>query len=440
MRRALAFEVTISSFNRVFRVPLPIVLLVLASLFSAAPTAFASTGGRICDPMTYGAKADGTTKDTGALQHAIDECSAQGGGTVRLSAGTFLTAPLTLKSHVTLDIAPGATLLGSQDRRDYPPVEEFREQALQPLISATNSEDITITGGGAIDGAGEVWWKEMWEARREHRHTDLLRPRLVVFDHCRHIRIHNVTIRNSPMWQVVLYYSDDVAIDNARILAPRNAPNTDGIDPFSSHHVTISHVTIDTGDDDIAIKSGQPGSPGGDEPSTDISITDSTFLHGHGMSIGSEVAGGVHNVRVARIHFKDTDNGIRVKSNRDRGNDISDLHFRDITMKDVKTPILISEYYPKIPANDEKQPVTRLTPHFHDISIKNLTAVGAKTAGFIVGLPESPVTSLTLTNVHISARKGMTISNATVTAHDFTVQAMQGDPLTMMANAKIHQK
>src|SRR5277367_6132480 len=105
-------------------------------------------------------------------------------------------------------------------------------------------------------------------------------------------------------------------------------------------------------------------------------------------------------------------------------------------MEDVGTPILITEYYPRIPDHDSAQPVGRLTPLFHDISITNLTATGAKTAGFVVGLPESPIKSVTLRNVHITAEKGMTISNATVTRSAFDVKAASGPPFIMLEHAK----
>lgn len=413
--------------------------IFIALVILGASPAHALAALAVCNPTAYGAKADGITKDTHALQQAINACAVKN-GVVRLTSGTFLTGPLTLPSHTTLDIKPGAILLGSQDKSDYPEVQELREPSIQPLISATNAEDITITGGGVIDGAGQPWWQMVRAAKATHKPGAVVaakRPRLLVFDHCRHILIDGVTIRNSASWQVVPYYSDDVTITNTKILAPADSPNTDGIDPFSSHHVTISHDVIDVGDDNVAIKSGQPGSPGPDDPSTDITITDCTFLHGHGMSIGSEISGGVQRVHVAHIHFQGTDNGVRVKSNRDRGNNIGDLDFRDLTMEDVKTPILISEYYPKIPEHDVAQPVTRLTPHFHDISITNLKATGAKTAGVIVGLPESPISSITLTNVHITAQTGMTIGDATVTAHDFTVIPISGPAFTLLENAKI---
>jgi polygalacturonase len=267
-----------------------------------------------------------------------------------------------------------------------------------------------------------------------------LRPRLIVFDHCHKILMEGVTVQNSPFWQIVPYYSDDVTIRNIRVLADPSSPNTDAIDPFSSSNIRIEHVYADVGDDDVAIKSGQINSPGPDAPSKDITISDCTFMHGHGLSIGSEVSGGAQNVQVARVHFKGTANGVRVKSNRDRGGDIGNFDFRDLTMEDVGTPVLITEYYPRIPDQDSPQPITRLTPHFHDISITNLSATGAKTAGFIVGLPESTITSISLTNVHISAQKGMTISNSTVTTHGFAVKVASGAPLIMLEHAKVQEK
>src|SRR5580698_515543 len=185
---------------------------------------------------------------------------------------------------------------------------------------------MSIVGEGTIDGNGESWWEE---ARSIKDHgilgTGHPRPKLILFDYCKHVRVEGITVQNSPMWQVVPYYSDDVTIRNIRVLAPANSPNTDAVDPFSSSNITIDHLYADVGDDDIAIKSGAINSPGGDEPSNNIHITDSTFLHGHGLSIGSEIAGGAQNVVAERIHFNGTANGIRVKANRDRGNDVSHL-------------------------------------------------------------------------------------------------------------------
>jgi polygalacturonase len=248
--------------------------------------------------------------------------------------------------------------------------------------------------------------------------------------------MENVTFQNSPMWQVVPYYSDDVVIRNVKVLAPSTSPNTDAIDPFASSNIIIDHVYADVGDDDIAIKSGMPGSEGGDEPSRNITITDCVFGHGHGLSIGSEIAGGVQNVTAERIEFRGTDNGIRVKSNRDRGGDIGNFVFKDIHMDDVKTAILISEYYPKIPDNDQAAQVTRLTPHFHDIHIENVKAFGSKTAGVIIGLPESPIKNLTMENVEINAVTGMTIRNTEIMTKKLIIKPQTGNAVTLGPNVK----
>jgi polygalacturonase len=413
--------------------------LASVALCTAVP-AEALSPSKSCDPHSYGARVDGAAKDTAAIQAAIDACAQGGGGSVRLSAGTWLSAPIVLKSNVTLEIDKGATLLGSSDHQDYPAKTEFGAPGLQSLVSATNATDVSITGEGTIDGAGDSWWQE---ARAVGDHgvmgSDHTRPRLVVFDHCRHVLVEGVTIQNSPMWQLVPYYSDDVTIRNVRILAPQHSPNTDAIDPFSSSNVRIDRVFADVGDDDVAIKSGKANSPGPDDPSRNIAITDCTFLHGHGLSVGSEIAGGAKDIRAERIHFDGTDNGIRIKANRDRGNDVGPLVFRDIEMKNVKNAIIISEYYPKIlpPDPDSPQPITRLTPHFHDITLENVTATDIVSAGAIAGLPEAPIRGVILKNVRIDAQHGLNISNADVSGNGVKIQASDGSSITKAAGGNV---
>jgi polygalacturonase len=414
-------------------------LLIAAALFFF--TAAAIHAAAVCDARAYGAKGDSVTKDTAALQAAIDSCAAKGGGTVRLTTGAYLSAPIVLKGGITLELDKGATLLGSADHKDYPAKTEFRAPGLQSLVSATNAENVAIVGEGTIDGNGESWWQEA----RAYKDSGILgaehtRPRLVVFDHCRHVRVEGVTIQNSPMWQLVPYYTDDIVIRNIRVLAPARSPNTDAVDPFSSSHVVIDHLYADVGDDNIAIKSGMINSPGPDSPSRDITITDCTFLHGHGLSIGSEIAGGAQNIHAERVHFDGTDNGIRIKSNRDRGNDVGNLSFKDIEMKDVKNVLIISEYYPKVlpPEGDAAQPITRLTPHFHDITLENVTAVNSASAGAIVGLPEAPVLAVTLRNVKIGAQHGLNIGYAEVTGTGVVVIAADGSNIIQAVGAKLN--
>lgn len=396
---------------------------LLVALISCAGIGAVRAGAeKTCDVHTYGATGDGRTKDTAAIQAAIDDC-AKTGGTVRVEgAPVFISGPLSLRSKVTLNVGAGTTLAASSDHDDFPEEQQFGELARRAFLTAKDATDIVITGGGVIDGRGDSWWP--------HREAGYTRPRLIVFDHCKRVRMENITAENSAMWQIVPYYSDDLVFRNMKVLAPTTSHNTDGIDPFSSSHVVIDHVLIDTGDDDIAIKSGQPGSPGPDAPSTDITITDSTLLNGHGLSIGSEVSGGVQRVRVERVHFKGTGTGIRIKSNRDRGSDIGPLTYSDIDMEDVGTAILITEFYPKIPTSIDPAPVTRLTPHFHDITISNVRVKGAKEAAVVVGLPESPILGLRLFNVSIDAAKGAKLQYVQIGMSNFTVRASSGENIT----------
>jgi len=241
------------------------------------------------------------------------------------------------------------------------------------------------------------------------------------------------------MWQLVPYYSDDIVIRNIKVLAPQHSPNTDAVDPFASSNIVIDHVFADVGDDDIAIKSGPIDSPGPDDPSKNIVIRDCTFKHGHGLSIGSELSGGAQNIVAERISFEGTDNGIRVKANRDRGNNIGNFVFRDITMKDVKNSIIISEYYPKIAPEGEvaPAPIGRLTPFFHDIVIENVTSTGSANAGAIYGLPESLVKNVVLKNVHIEANTPLRIGYAQVTATGLTVKVPEGEGIVKLAGAEL---
>ena len=396
--------------------------------------------GRTCNVRQYGAVSDGTTKSTTAIQAAVDACERAGGGTVVIEGGTFVSGPVVLRDHITLNIAAGATLLGSPDHGDYPAKTEFRSPGLQSLVSATGATDVAITGQGTVDGNGSSWWAEA----RQFKDAGILgsehtRPRLVVFDHCHHVLVEGVTLQNSPMWQLVPYNSDDVTIRKIRVLAPAKSPNTDAIDPFSSSNVTIDHVYADVGDDDIAIKSGAINSPGGDLPSKNIRITNVDFHHGHGLSIGSEIAGGAQNITVEHAKFTETDNGIRIKANRDRGNDVSNISFNDIDMDQVKIALIISEYYPSVLPEGEMQaaPVTRLTPHFHDIVISNVKATASKSAGAIVGLPEAPIAGVTLKNITIEAPVGLTVGYARVLTQQVDIHAAAGSGITKLAGAVV---
>ena len=390
-----------------------------------------------CDVRQAGATGDGRTKDTAAVQKAIDKC-AQPGGVVRFSPGTYISAPLTLKSHTHLALEAGATLLGSPDMSDYPVRPDAPWRRIS-LLHADNAEDIAITGGGSVDGNGKVWWEQ--QLNRPKGTKENQRPLLIDLTHTKKILIDGVTIQNSPQYNITTFWCDGLTVRNVRILNPgRGAPNTDGIDPVSTSHVLIEHAYIDTGDDNVAIKSGlvERGDP--NVPSTDITIRDCIFKAGHGLSIGSEISGGVRNVTVERVSFTGTRQGIRIKSARGRGNDIGNFKYRDIKMDGVETPIQITSYYTGLVKDDPGQAVTEHTPKFHDITIENLTATGAKNAAVIMGLPESPIRRVVMKNVDISAARGMLIQYADVTEQNVSVQAASGPAIEAGPGATVKKE
>jgi polygalacturonase len=403
---------------------------VLAPLASAATTT--------CDARALGAKGDGQTKDTAALQGAIDLCAKGEGGVVHLTAGTYVSGPLALRSHVRLSLEKGATLLGSPDMEDFP-IRTDAPWRKVSLLHADNVVDIAITGAGTIDGNGKIWWDA--KALRRKGEPEASRPLLIDLTKSKQILIEGVTIQNSPQYNITTFLCDGLTVRNVTILNPgRGAPNTDGIDPFSTSHVLIEHTTIDTGDDNVAIKSGlvERGDP--NVPSTDIVIRDCTFRAGHGLSIGSETAGGVRNVTVERVTFTGTRQGIRIKSARGRGNDIGNFTYRDIKMDGVETPIEITNYYTGMVKDDPGQPVTEHTPKFHDITIENVTATGAKRAAVIMGLPESPIRNLVLRNVNISAASGMAIQNAQIIEEKVVVSPATGEAVIRGPGVTINGK
>jgi len=353
--------------------------------------------------------------------------------------GTYVSGPLDWKSHVRIQLDSGATLLGSPDRKDYPLREDAKWRKVS-LLHADHATEISLTGEGTVDGNGHVWWEAKAEDRKKGL-PEASRPMLFDLTHSKKILIEGVTIRNSPQYNIMAVLCDGLTVRNAKILNPgRTAPNTDGIDPISTSHVLIEHDLIDTGDDNIAIKSGlvERGDP--NVPSTDIVISDCDLRNGHGLSIGSETAGGVRRVSVERVKFDGTRQGIRIKSARGRGNDIGDFTFRDITMTGVETPIQITNYYTGGMKGDTAHPITEHTPRFHDITIENVTATGAKTAAVIYGLPESPVKLVVLKHVHISAESGADMQYAEVATTDFVVTPVSGEAITTGPGVSIEEK
>ena len=398
------------------------------------------TPAKVFNVKDAGAKGDGKTLDTEAIQKALDDCAKAGGGTVLFPAGTYLSKPIVLKaSSMTVQLDAGVTLLATDDPADF---AGSKSNSFIPFVSGKNLHDVTFTGAGIIDGSGAKWWIPAEAARQKTPGYTLPRPNLVVLTGCTNLRLENITLQNSPKFHLVPTDCDGVIISNVTILAPATAANTDAIDPSACRNVLITKCRIDTGDDNVAIKAGRAieGRPFASE---NITITDCTCLHGHGISIGSETAGGVRNVTVKNCTFENTQYGLRIKSQRGRGGIVENITYSDITMKNVDPAITLSSYYifntngyttvKSEPKEDKAEPMTATTPVYRNIHFHNITATCVKDAGIIIGLSESPITDVTLENVQIAAATtGLKIKNAKgIQFKNVQITAKDGPPVIM---------
>ena len=406
-----------------------------------------SLGAAMFNVRDFGATGDGKTFDTAAIQKALDACK-ESGGTVKFPAGTYLSQPITLRTKTIFQLDTGAMLLASTNQMDFMKTPGDWLQAKSsgefiPFIGGKDLTDVTFTGEGKIDGNGFAWWPEAEKARQIKPGYTLPRPNLIVIERSKNLRFENLTLQNSPKFHLVPTDCDDVVISNVTFLAPERAANTDAMDP-SGHRYLITKCKVDVGDDNIAIKAGKKSSDGRFQ-SEDFTVTDCTFLHGHGMSIGSETVGGVRNVTVKNCTFENTENGIRIKSDTRRGGIVENISCDGIIMSNVNPAITLTCVYQGTSAGDAKQPSAQTNaapgrgniPVYRNIRISNLTATCPKAAGLILGLPESCISNVVLENVKISAAKPFSISNAKgVQLKNVSVTVPKGEPFKL-ENAEV---
>ena len=414
-------------------------LAIAASSFAAEITvAPPQIPDRVFKVTDHGAVGDGTTDNTAAITKAIAACKEAGGGIVLVPAGKFLTGPFDLASKINLKIDEGATLVLSDSTDAYPVDDDNRHRM---CIFAKNCTDIAITGKGTIDGHGDKWWAAFRKIKGtpdEKKHPR--RPNLIDLTQCQRVLVKDVLLKDPPMFTVVPRDCDDVTFDGVRFSAPDESPNTDGIDP-SGRNYLITRCDFDTGDDCIAFKPQRIRKDGG-PACENILITDCTFRHGHGLSIGGQSNAGMRNLTVRNCTFEGTDAGIRMKAPRGEGGLVEDLTYENITMRNVKVPIFITSYYPnsktpKQPDKDPPQAVAATTPIWRNIRIINLQATDCPEAGRIFGLPEMPVSNVTLENVQISAKSGMQIFNAKqIQFKGSSIKAQEG-PAVVIGNAEV---
>ncbi len=297
-----------------------------AALFTGGAAAFPGTNhtaaplpGTLYNILDFGAKGDGTTNDADAIQQAINHCNETGGGTVLVPAGkTFLTGSFELKSHVNLHIEHGATLRASLNPDHY---------RAQVLIEANKANHISLTGRGTIHAQGRQF---MREELPDIFRPKPWRPRMMVLEHCRNVRMRDLTLRESALWTVHLAGCTDVAIDGLSILNDRKIPNCDGIALDCCRNVRITGCHIEAGDDCIVLKTLRRYAHYG--PSENITVTGCTLAStSAALKIGTETVNDIRNVIFSGCVIRDSSRGLGIML-RDEGS-VEHVIFSDITIE-----------------------------------------------------------------------------------------------------------
>jgi polygalacturonase len=292
--------------------------------------------------IDFGALPDGKTINSTAIQNAIDKCSEDGGGTVYVSKGVFLTGTIVLKSNVNLFLENGSILRGSPDLEDY---KTFKRNGYDTchfgIIFAYMADNVSITGNGTIDGNEEVFfdwnlpkkieWGRLQYTRQQDRFrkvtegigdgpvTPLPRPRqMVIFSACRNVLVENVLLAKSPFWTLHFADCDGVTVKGVKIWNSLETPNSDGMDITSCTNVNVSDCDIRGGDDAIAITGygyhyELPGFINRRHPSGNINITNCNLQsRSSGIRIGSEDQNTIRNINISNINITNSNRGIGI--------------------------------------------------------------------------------------------------------------------------------
>ena len=402
----------------------------------------------------YGAVRDAievadSKKNAAAINAAIEDLSNQGGGTVVIPAGLWLSGPIRLKNNICLFLEKQAVLKFSKNIEEYPLIITNYEgqeciRTVSPL-TAENVENIGVCGGGIIDGSGDLWrpvkqfklTERQWNALLEksphvietkeggiwlptesaylgnekniqnsnedmlaqaEAYYDFYRPVMVSLKYCKNVLLEGVTFMNSPAWNIHPFFCENLTVRHTDIRNPYYAQNGDGIDIESCKNVHLHDNTFETGDDAICLKSGknaQARSFYG--PCENVYIHDCLVNEGHGgFTIGSEMSRGVRNVLVERCTFIGTDVGIRIKSAIGRGGTVENIEINDIQMLRIKEEavIMTMAYVLNLLNRNEKNEQTDESdvPYFKNIRLNRLHCIGAKRAVKIEPVEDRPET------------------------------------------------
>lgn len=399
-------------------------------------------------------------KTKGNIQKAIDQLAKRGGGHVIVPAGNWNTGRITLRDNIDLHLEEGANVLFSGKLKDYQPAVFTRNEGVElyslgALIYANNARNIAVTGAGydsegkplsRLIGPGrdnEIYEQVMGglvvedfinlQSRPEERVFDgtalplsCLGPKLLANDSllqanqhaiflpmffapvlCQNVLLEGVTFTEPLFWNITPVYCDSVIIRGCTV--DSKGGRTDGIDIESTTNVLIEYCTLACGDDCFTLKAGraEDGVRVG-RPTSHVVIRHCLAERGPGgVTIGSETAGFIRNVYMHDCVFTSPNNGFYFKSRRNRGGGGEDLTFRRIRMLNpgrafyfdmLGSTIYVGELANRLPVRE----VTPLTPAFRRITMDQVLIESCKELILLKGLPESPVTDLTIS--HLEAK------------------------------------
>lgn len=393
----------------------------------------------------FGAKGNGVSDDTLALQKAIDAAAAKK-ATLTLKPGTYLTGSLFLKSNMALRIDKGVTLTGKQDIQSYPR-QKTRIAGVEivwpsALINVYEQQDVRIYGEGVIDGNGMVFWQTFWDKRNAYEGKglrwaadyDAERPRLIQVYSSERVELGGgLQLTRAGFWTLQIVYSNDVKVSGVFIRnnSDGKGPSTDGIDVDSSHHVLVEKADIDVNDDALCLKAGRDADGlRVNRPTEHVIIRDSIIRHAEaGVTFGSETSGSIRNIDVYNLDVQGpVYSGIFFKSAHVRGGTVSDIRIRDMQVKNAEAAVRVDlnwlpvYSYPVIPAGLKNVPEhwkilatpvpkEKGMPKLRDIYISNIKAE-ANAAFLMQGYAEAPLQNVHFSNMHITAAAAGAITHA----------------------------
>lgn len=374
------------------------------------------------NPLDFGAKGDGVANDTPAVRAAAAALAAAGGGTLYLPFGyTFLTGAFNLSSHAVLRVA--GTLLASNASADFvliPPLPWLGggqdapmsgQPEWSPVISAWDATNVTVTGGGVIDGNGAAWYACFADKLRSPPCNGFSRPQLLRPVRVEDFSLFNVTLRDSPAWTIHLAWTTRATLTNFTVTAPASQGNTDGVDVDCAVDTLVADFVYAGGDDAVAVKAGEDwfGWTFG-RPTVNATIRRVSILSGNGYAIGSEESAGVHGVTFQDVTVNCTGSPLRckhgtyIKAARGRGGAVTNVVIDRVTTvgtNEFGHGFTLDYTRPEPPPQN-----ATATPSIANVTIANSVVRGGGVAFDFTGLPESVITGVRLVNVSVAPGVG----------------------------------